>query len=522
MRRPLRGKGQTPQSQTVSVQSLPAPVGGWNARDPLAAMDPRDAIYLINLFPTPTDVVLRGGNADYATFTGYGETLAVYNRMNGTNAFFVASDTDVYDISSGGAGSAQSLTVTDGKFQYLNFGDGTNNWLIMVNGADSPKYFDGTSWVQVTGATSPLLSGPTLSDLVHVCEYHGRLFFLEKDTLSFWYLAAGAAGGPLTEFDLSSFASKGGYLMWVDTWSFDGGDGPDDYICFMTSEGQAIVYKGVNPSSAATWARVGTFDLVGKPFGRRSHIKFEGDLIALTQNGAFPLSNALGKSAEDPTSAITDKINKAFAEAAINYGSNFGWEMTLYPLKTALIVNIPVSETTGQEQYVMNTITKAWCKFDSWDAQTFAVFNDELYFAGNGVVQKAWNGRDDDGSDIVGEGKCAFNYFGNMSQLKRVNLFRPMLQVNGDITFLTDFDVDFKEGTVSGLATYSTSTEAVWDTALWDSATWTAGLDIVRKWTSPDDNTGYCVAGKLKVNTQALEIHWVANDYVYETGGIIG
>lgn len=522
MRRPLRNKGRSPQSQTTSVQSLPAPVGGWNARDSLAAMESRDAIYLRNFFPTTTDCVLRGGHEDHGTFTGYGETLAVYNRMNGTNAMFVASDTDVYDVTSAGAGSAQSLTVTNGKFQHVNFGDGTNNWLIMVNGTDSPKYFNGTSWVEVTGATSPALTGPTLTDLVHVSEYQGRLFFLENNSLSFWYLPAGAAGGTLTEFDLSSFADKGGYLMWMATWSFDGGDGPDDYLCFMTSEGQAIVYRGVNPSSATTWTKVGTYNLVGKPFGRRSYIKYEGDIVALTHSGAFPLSKALGASEIDPSTAVTDKINKAFTEAAQNYRGNFGWEITTYPLQNAMIFNIPVSETTGQKQYVMNTITKAWCEFDSWDAQTFCVFNDELYFSGNGVVQKAWVGRSDDGDNIIGEGKCAFNYFGQMSQLKRVNMFRPMLQVNGDITFLTDFDVDFKEGDITGEASYSTSTEAAWDTALWDTATWTTGLDIVRKWTSPNDNVGYCVAGKLKVNTNTLRIHWVANDYVYETGGIIG
>lgn len=522
MRRPSRNKGQTTQSQTTSVKSLPAPVGGWNARDSLANMDPRDAVYLKNLFPTTIDVVLRGGNTDHGTVTGTVETLAVYNRMNGTNAMFAVTDTDCYDVTSAGAGTAQSwVDQDDGKYQWINMGDGTNNWLLMFNGVDEPKYYNGTNWVEIDGTSTPAITGVTTTSLVHCCEYHGRLFLLEVNSLSFWYLTAGVVGGAATEFDLSSFASKGGYLMWVDTWSFDGGDGPDDYICFMTSEGQAIIYRGTDPSTAANWVRVGTYDLVGKPLGRRSHLKFAGDLIAFTQSGAFPLSEALRQSSENPAVAVTDKINQAFNEAARNYGSNFGWQAVIYPLRTAMIVNIPVSETTGQKQYVMNTITKSWCEFDSWDAQCFVVFNDELYFGGVGVVQKAWNGTSDDGNAIVGEGKTAFNYFGQMSQQKRFNLFRPMLQVNGDITFLTDFDVDFADKNLAGVSTYSTSTKALWDTALWDSATWTSGLDIIRKWTSPSDNVGYCVAGKLKVNTNALEIHWVANDYVYEHGGIL-
>lgn len=523
MRRPVRNKGATTRSQTTSVQSLPSPVGGWNARDSIAAMPVADAIYLRNWFPTTTDCTLRGGNSDYGTsMTGYVETLATYNAPDGTSEMFAVTDTDCYDVSSSGAGSAQSwVDQSDGKYQWVNMGDGTNNYLLMFNGVDEPKYYNGTSWIEVDAASSPAITGVTTTSLVNATVYHNRLFLIEKDSLSFWYLPAGAVGGAATEFDLSTYASKGGYLMWADTWTFDGGDGQDDYICFMTSEGQVIVYRGTNPSSSTTWVRTGTFDLVGKPLGRRSHLKYQGDLIALTQSGAFPFSQALSQSSENPAVAITDKINSAFNAAAVNYGSNFGWQMTLYPLKTALLVNIPVSETTGQKQYVMNTITKAWCEFDSWDAQCFVIYNDDLYFGGNGVVQKAWTGRSDAGSDIVAEGKCAFNYFGANSQQKRFNLFRPLIQVDGNIEFLTDFDVDFGEGEITGLSTYSTATASTWDTALWDAATWTAGLDIVRKWTSPSDNVGYCVAGKLKVNTSSLEIHWVANDYVYEFGGII-
>ena len=41
--------------------SFPAPVGGWNARDPLAAMDPADAVKLVNFIPNTTSVTLRQG-----------------------------------------------------------------------------------------------------------------------------------------------------------------------------------------------------------------------------------------------------------------------------------------------------------------------------------------------------------------------------------------------------------------------------------------------------------------------------
>ena len=350
MRTALRPKA--PRAQVVEVFSAPAPIGGWNAKDAAASMPITDAFKLINWFPTTTEVVLRGGQVDYATtITGTVETLAVYKDMDGSEQMFAVTDTDIYDVTNPGVASAESATITDGKCQYVNFGDGTNNWVIMVNGVNDPLYYDGTTWTRVDELTSPALTGYTgnaVENFIHINEYKGRLFFIEKDTLSFWYLPAGAAGGALIEFDLSSLASLGGYLMWAGTWSFDSGDGPDDAIVFMTSKGQAIVYRGTDPSTAAAWTLTGVYYL-GEPLGRRSFVNYGGDLIAITQEGAFPLSKSLTSATIDPSVAVTDKINGAFNKATRTYGDNFGWEATLYQTQTALVFNIPVSSTISKQ-----------------------------------------------------------------------------------------------------------------------------------------------------------------------------
>ena len=505
----------------VGVKSISAPTGGWNARDSLANMNQNDAIKLVNWFPTTTDVVLRGGQADYGTgVTGTVETLAVYNKLDGTTEMFAADSNDVWDVSVAGAASAQSATVTDGKFQTLNFGDGTNNYLMMFNGVDSPLYYNGSTWLSVTGVSSPALTGLTTSSIISANEHHGRLFFIEKNSLSFWYLDAKAAGGALTEFDLSSFAKLGGYLMWMATWSFDGGNGPDDAAVFMTSQGEVIVYTGINPSVAADWVLIGVYQL-GKPIGRRSYVKSGGDLLVITQNGVFPLSKSLQSVDIDTTVATTNKIEKAFNTAASSYGSNFGWQAVNIPLKSAMIYNIPVTVGAEHKQYVMNTITKAWCEFDSWNAECFVVFNDDLYYGSSTVVRKAWTGTSDDGTDIVGVGKTAFNYFDGLSREKKFTLFRPLIQTNGNIVFKTGFDIDFSDNEITGTSTYSVTSGGKWDVDNWDEAYWAAGLEVVKQWTSPQPNVGYCVSGGIKVNTTDLEIHWVANDYVYEIGGIL-
>lgn len=521
MRVALRSSAQSPRSQIVGVQSYQAPTGGWNARDALANMKPRDAVELVNWWCTPTYLVSRDGFAEHATdLTGNIETLAVYNALDGTSEMFAFSDSDAWDVSVAGAGVSTGATVTNGRWYYVNFGDGTNNYLILCNGTDKPLYYNGSVWLSVDSGTSPALSNVTSSDLIYPEVYNERLFFIQRDTLSFWYLAADAAGGALTEFDLSSIAKKGGYLVAMVTWTFDGGDGPDDYIVFATSEGEVIVYAGTNPSVAATWVKKGTFSF-GNPIGRRCFVKYGGDVLYICQNGALPLSEFLQAASIERKLPITDKISTAFNAAQRIYSGNFGWEGCFYQNQNALVFNIPIAENQQQEQYAMNAISKAWTRFTGWNADCFCVFNGDLYFGTAAAVHKAWTGTSDNGSNIEVYGKTAFSYFGNTSQEKQFTLFRPMMAANGNLAFLTGLDIDFNDSPILGSATYSVTSGAVWDVSNWDESYWAASLQVQQVWTSPQQNVGYAAAGKIKFATNALTVQWLSSDFVYQKGGVL-
>jgi hypothetical protein len=280
------------------------------------------------------------------------------------------------------------------------------------------------------------------------------------------------------------------------------------------------VYQGTNPSSATAWALVGVYD-IGEPLGRRCLTRLGGDLIIITQNGVFPLSAALQTATIDNRLAITNIIEDAFADAARSYGANFGWEAIQYPAQGAMIVNVPITEGGTHEQYVMNTITKAWCKFTSWNAETFAVFNGELYYATGTTVQKAWTGTIDGVNNIIAYGKTAFSYFGDMGSQKRYNMFRPVLTVNGTLSFLTDIDVDFSDNIMTGSTTYSVTSSSSWNASNWDVANWAAGMEVVKEWTSPDEDLGYCASGKIKIETNSLTVQWISQDWIFEVGNAL-
>ena len=71
-----------PQQRRAVTASVPAPIGGWNARDSLGAMSPTDAVQMVNWYPTPSDILLRKGYTKHGTsLTGTVESLMNYAEI---------------------------------------------------------------------------------------------------------------------------------------------------------------------------------------------------------------------------------------------------------------------------------------------------------------------------------------------------------------------------------------------------------------------------------------------------------
>lgn len=514
MRQPLRSKRFT---RRATSQSLPAPVGGWNARDSLAQMSPTDAIQLDNWFPSESSVDTRGGCSSHATgATGTIKTLAVYNEMDGTSSMYGYTASGIYDVSSAGAVGASKLARTNGKHQWTMFGDGSSNWLIAVNGVDAPAYYDGSAWTAVTGVTTPALTGLTTTNIIGVCVFKGRLIFIEKDSLSFWYLAAGAAGGALTEFDLSGEAPKGGYLMACGTWTRDAGSGPDDFFVAITSEGEAIVYQGTDPSSSTTWAKVGSYT-TGKPLGRRCLIQYGPELVVLVEQGIFRLSSLLSSGDERAEKALTWKIHGEHVSAARDYGTVFGWKAIAFPRRNALLINVPRAEDGVHVQHVMNMTTRQWCRFTGWDAEDFAVYNGDLYFSDGTAVYKAWDGTSDNNSNITYTSRHAFQRFGS-SSVKTPKMWMPIMEVTGVVTYSIGIDVDFLNESYTSTVTSGSSAGSAWGTAIWGSFTWGSDGAIVREWTGVIARDGTWISPKITTASNSVSVKWMGSTLLYEEG----
>ena len=268
-----------PKRFTAKTTSLASPIGGWNARDSLAEMQPLDAVSLVNFYPTPTDVTLRKGYSKKSTgITGNVETLMNYANKDGTNTLFAIANGVIYNASTSTATSVFT-GLSNSKFQHCMISTAGGQFLIAVNGVDPAIVYDGTSWfkmadtttaqtistitkggagdltatlttasphglvtnnrVTITGATesnyngtyyitvtSPTaftytmataptadatvvgiytvlgIDGISSSRFVNINMCQDRLFFVEKDSLSYWYLNVESIGGTASEFPL--------------------------------------------------------------------------------------------------------------------------------------------------------------------------------------------------------------------------------------------------------------------------------------------------------------------------------
>lgn len=579
------------RKQTSKVTSLPSPIGGWNARDSLAEMQPTDAVILDNWFPRASDVVMRSGYTNHVTgLPGTVNTLMTYSSST-AQQMFAAAGTGIYNVTTSGTAGAPVIAITSSKLQYTNFRTPGGAYLTAVNGADKPLLYDGTSWrnystaspvtltslnssgtaasavtstphglatgdsitisgatpaayngvynVAVTGATgfnfttltAPggaatvvgsyvvnfSLTGVDPRLFINVGIWKTRMFFVEKNSLRVWYLGVGAVGGAASSIDFGPIFRQGGKIVTVFTWTIDGGYGVDDNLCVMTDQGQVAVYRGTDPSTASNFSLIGVFDL-GAPVGQRPCVKYAGDEVLITLDGFVPLSKALVSTRINNQIAVSDKISGAVTEATTAYQFNYGWQGILFPKENMLIFNVPLDSVTSH-QYIMNTITGAWCRFKGWNAACFELFGDNLYFGTAGKVCRAYNNTSDAGSNIQTDVQQAFSYFGAPGRKKQFKMVQPIFMANQPPALSLKMNVDFDDLGIFSVATPLNSNAALWDVARWDQAVW-AGVQIYKNWQSVN---GIGVAGalRMRIDGASLQNSWASTNYVYEYAGVL-
>jgi hypothetical protein len=321
MRIPVRQNRR--RSQTAIPRSLPAPTLGWNTDDALAAMKPGYAVILDNWIPRAGKIEMRRGYIEQVTgMSDPVETLVVYSGGS-TDTIFACSGASIFDVTTAGAlGSAEYASAASARWSWVNFANDAGRFALMCNGAQTPIKWDGSTFS--TNAVTGTSGAITLDDddLKYVFAHKNRLHWLEEARLRVWVTATNAIAGSSTLLDLGPLFSSGGVLVGGATWSRDNGAGGlDDLAVYVTSEGQAAVYQGSDPTDVNNWGLVGVYEFA-KPVGERALIKDGGELCIVTQEGVLPLSVLIAaKRFDQRGQTLSRPIDSSFATSALTYGS---------------------------------------------------------------------------------------------------------------------------------------------------------------------------------------------------------
>lgn len=456
------------------------------------------------------DSMLRYNGTSWVSVLG-SATGAVISTLTGNGTTSTVTTATPHGLQTG-----NTITVTGASVAGFNVGPVA----ITRTGANTFTY-PSTGTPSATGASytvGEVITGVNPANVWNINIFKSRIWLVQKNSLSAWYLPALAIQGAAVEFPMGSLFSSGGSLNAMGTWTIDVGIGIDDNAAFFSSEGEILVYKGTDPASASTFALVGLFK-EGNPIGLRCQIKYLGDVFVITDLGVAPMSESILTAQVTLKSQLTDKILPAMAAAVAQAKTSFGWQLIAYPAQNMLLINVPYAG--GNYQFAMNTITGAFTKFTGWNARCWEVQGAALYFGGTGFVGLAWSSNADAGSPIMANCLQAFNSFGSNSQTKKVNMIRPIFYSDGTPAVSIGINYDYDQTSQpTGTLNFTPPTGMTWGSMTWGSMTWGGSLVVNKNWQFAS-GLGYSAGVRVKASNNSAELRWASTDWVFERGGVL-
>jgi hypothetical protein len=532
LRRPARASSPTPETQKPAT--FPAPVGGWIKNQALATPGARlpdgsrvnGAYILDNWFPTATGVRMRGGSQVFATLGAGDEDVgAMFAYVNGNNRkLFAATETGIYDATAGGAVASPDVgSLTSAAWSAVQFESPGGIFIRAVNGADTPQVFDGSAW-----STSPAItgSGLTPSSLSHVWVHQRRIFLVQKDSLNAWYLPADAIGGTAVVLPLGGVFHRGGSLLFGATWSIETGNGLTEFCVFVTTEGEAAVYQGTDPSTAATWSKVGVYR-IGRPLGPKAHISAGGDLVIATDIGFVPLSQAVQRDfAALSPAAISYKIETGWNEAVADRFST-GWSCEVWPTKQLVLV-APAASAVGDQpvMFAANARTGGWGRAVGWDGRCLQLFGERMLFgSSDGKIIEAEVTGADQGTPYTATCVWLFDPLKASASLKTCLLMRAVLRAAASLLPQLSLQADYVLSLPAAPNDAGLPVGSVWGAAIWGVSAWggAISLSVFKDWQSVG-GSGYSVAPAVQITSGSIvapTVELVQVDMTYEQGELV-
>lgn len=519
----------------MSAQTTPFDVGetvtgGTSGATGVVYSDDGTTLYLTDIVEAVETYTLAydGGTSDFAIGeTVVGDTsgaIGVVQNVSGTTASgtltitgLIGSFTNDETLDGQSGGEA----IADGTETYVGGGPFRNGETLTGSVAGDAV----AAGAQTSAAPGMDFGSFDTSDMSFVWTYQSRVWFIQKDSLSAWYLPVDSVGGQAVEYPMGGVFPNGGALMFGQRWSLESGGegGLSDQNIFATNQGEVAIYQGISPSEASTWALRGVYR-IGTPLGKRAYIRGGGDLAIATTIGLVPLSRAISLDVTALNVAtVSYKITDAWNEAVMQRGGA-NWQAMVWPENKMAII-APPDLTTSSEPvvFVSNTETGAWSRFTNWQANCMEIYNGNLYFGSpDGKVYLAGATGMDDGEPYTGSVVPLFNDFNVPATIKIGKVARATTQSNVEVNDTIDVVYDFDINLPSAPDATATTTGNVWGIGIWGDSTWqsTTPTLVRRKWNSAS-GMGYSFAPVYQVTSgsiQPLDVLVIDMETLHSTG----
>lgn len=519
------------------VTTRPSPNKGLNSYDSIVAMGEGYALLLRNLFAQPYGCQVRRGFVRHCEgMVGVVETIMSHNTVV-PKLYAVADDAGDATIYDATAPNGTPIVVQSGfanaRFQHINFPNAAGVHLIAVNGADD------LVWIQPDGTLVNVAEGDGTADtiknidpttFIQVYAHQKRLWFVEKDTTFAWYMPPDQITGDATLFNPGVNWTRGGSLVQIITWTIDDGNGADDHIAFISSEGEVSIYQGTDPSGDGTWTLQGVYFAGAPVSGHRVACRYGGDIFIITQFGLVQLSNLLKSTKVNPTEGDnSQKVQYLISGAVMENHQRFGWQPFVFPSANMVLINVPTTDIQ-RFQFAMNDITKAWSEFLGYNANCWELHQQLPFFGGTGAIYRAWEQFTDDavvandgtvtpGAAVRSEAQTSFSYFDSLGNQKHFKMVRPTILSRGQFNLSLSVNTDFLFDSPVAPVGFAPLETGKWDEDLWNSVVWSGGLNTNKVWTAV---TGIGTAASIRLLLKTTsETYWASTDWLLENGGVM-
>lgn len=514
------------------MRSVPCPIGGINSRDSIASMGEEFAIDMLNFLPGTRSLQCRQGYSRWVeSLPAPARTLAPYISSAGEVRILGCTDDGVFDVTTKGSTPTVAHELTDGAVRYVQFGNVAGQFLVCCNGTDPSFLYDGSAFITMTQSATPSSPGqvkgvnPNLFCNVH--SHKKRLWFVQKESMTAWYLPLDAVGGEAKPLYLGSVFHRGGRLQNIYTWSLDSGSGLDDILIFQSSEGELAGYVGNDPDVTDDF-KLSAVHYVAPPYSFRAGADVGGELLLLTASGIYPTSKivaGLGTVSMDSEETATKNISGDLARLVRQRGSTIGWEIRPFSASNLLFLVIPKIGNYSAVQFVMNLQTGAWGRLNL-PMLTMCVVEGDMFFSDTlGKVYRYGGVFADDvaldassSKPITARFQQAYNYFDSRGRNKHYNLIRPIWNCQYPPSYIVGVSCDYEPVDLNILPPPATELPGTpyWNKARWNQAFWSPAVNTQFRWDGIS-GLGYCASIVISVSVNK-ETEYIGADIAFETG----